>query len=79
MVSALSHPADTTLAAPGMVEVLVSEAEELDGALAEAITLVSTAATNHRLGIMVTRVGIGSYVVRAHPEVPFGLIRQRHT
>ncbi|MGX1161377.1 hypothetical protein FBY31_0249 [Arthrobacter sp. SLBN-100] len=77
MADLLNHPEGTT-AAPGMVEVLISDPSELEIALAEAIEVVSEAATNHSLGIMVTRVGIGSYVVRAHPEVPFGLIRQRH-
>lgn len=32
----------------------------------------------HQTGIMNTRTGEGCYVVRAHPEVPYGLIQQRY-
>ncbi|WP_394525590.1 hypothetical protein [Paenarthrobacter nicotinovorans] len=63
---------------PGMVEVLVDRAVDLDGALNQAIGVVRAAAEEHETGIMVTRIGPGSYIVRADPVVPFGLVRQRH-
>ncbi|MCU1515296.1 MAG: hypothetical protein JWQ75_17 [Pseudarthrobacter sp.] len=63
---------------PGVVEVNVQSAADLDEALDNAIALVTNAAKRHQIGIMVTRTGEGRYVVRAHPEVPYGLIRQRH-
>lgn len=61
---------------PGMLEVNVHEAG--DNALEEAITHVTEAATRHQTGVMVTRIGPGRYIVRAHPAVPFGLTRQQH-
>lgn len=62
----------------GMLEVNVSEAAELDRALEEAIAVITKAATQHHMGIMVTRTGVGRYIVRAHPAVPYGLVRQQH-
>ncbi|MDF2049582.1 hypothetical protein [Arthrobacter sp. Cr_A7] len=63
----------------GMLEVNVANVEELDEALEKAISTIRRAATYYRVGVMVTRTGPGSYVVRAHPEVPYGLIRQQHS
>lgn len=63
---------------PGMIEVTVLNANDIDEALAQAIHEVSKAAREHMMGIMVTRVAAGQYIVRARPEVPFGLTRQRH-
>lgn len=63
---------------PGMLEVNVGQANEVDDALATAIDVVQKAATEHKIGILVTRIDAGRYVVRAHPAVPFGLVRQRH-
>lgn len=63
---------------PGMLEVNVSSAAELDEALENAVSLVMESATHHKIGVMITRIGIGSYVVRAHPAVPYGLVRQQH-
>lgn len=63
---------------PGSVEVRVTQAADVDKALDEAIAAVSPSAAEHRIGIMVTRVGAGFYMVRAHPDVPFGLTRQRY-
>lgn|GEM_PF-6576442 len=63
---------------PGVVEINVESADQLDQELDKAINDVSVAATSYRIGIMVTRLSAGRYIVRAHPEVPFGLIRQRH-
>ncbi|WP_309108888.1 hypothetical protein [Arthrobacter sp.] len=62
---------------PGMVEVNVATAEEMDTALEEAIAVVTKTATHHRVGVLVTPTGAGSYIVRAHPAVPYGLIRQQ--
>ncbi|MFJ4172238.1 hypothetical protein ACIPY3_22230 [Paenarthrobacter sp. NPDC089714] len=63
---------------PGAVEVNVTMQSEVDQALEDAILRVQKAAIRHRTGIMVTRTGPGSYIVRAHPAVPYGLIRQQH-
>lgn len=63
---------------PGMVQVHVEDSAELDRALDDAIESIKSAANQHRTGIMVTRTGPGRYIVRAHPAVPHGLIRQRH-
>jgi hypothetical protein len=62
---------------PGMVEVNVSSATDVDHALDEAVAAVRDAAIRHRTGILITRIAPGSYIVRAHPEVPIGLTRQR--
>lgn len=64
---------------PGMVEVNVTRKQDLDQALEEAISTVTKTATNHGVGVLVTRTGPGSYIVRAHPAVPCGLIRQQHS
>lgn len=64
--------------ASGIVEVRVERASDIDHALTEAITQVRDAATMHHVGIMVTRLDAGWYIVRAHPEVPFGFTRQQH-
>jgi hypothetical protein len=61
-----------------MLEVMVESAADLDEVLENAIALISKAAKRHQVGIMITRTGVGRYVVRAHAEVPYGLIRQRH-
>lgn len=63
---------------PGVLEVNVTTAEEVDNALGEAIAVITKTATHHRVGVLVTRTGAGSYIVRAHPAVPYGLIRQQH-
>ncbi|PTT67099.1 hypothetical protein [Arthrobacter sp. HMWF013] len=63
---------------PGMLEVNVKSAAELDRALEEAIDQTMKAAVHHGTGIMVTRIGTGRYIVRAHPTVPYGLVRQDH-
>lgn len=63
---------------PGMVEVNVQNAAEVDSALDEAIALIRETAAHHQMGILITRTGAGSYVVRAHPTVPCGLVRQQH-
>ena len=63
---------------PGMLEVNVSSPAELDEALENAVSLVMESAAHHGIGVMVTRIGIGSYIVRAHPAVPCGLVRQQH-
>ena len=61
---------------PGVLEVNVTTAEEVDKALEEAITAITKTATHHCVGVLVTRTGAGSYIVRAHPAVPYGLVRQ---
>lgn len=64
--------------ARGMVEVMVEGPGGIDRELENAVAAVKDAAIRHRTGIMITRTGPGNYVVRAHPSVPFGLIRQRY-
>jgi hypothetical protein len=64
--------------ASGMLEVHATCAAEVDGALTRAIEIVKAAAFEHQTGILVSRIAPGNYIVRAHPAVPFGLIRQRH-
>lgn len=68
----------SVLETPGMLEIQVKHAFEVDEALTKAINVVQKAAVEHRTGILVTRIGAGRYVVRAHPAVPFGLVRQHH-
>lgn len=62
----------------GVVEVKVERAADLDGALNDAVTEVLKAAIEHKIGILVTRIDVGRYIVQAHPEVPVGLTRQRY-
>jgi hypothetical protein len=61
-----------------MVEVRVESPHEVDQALENAVVTVKDAAIRHNIGIMITRTAPGQYIVRAHPAVPFGLIRQQH-
>lgn len=63
---------------PDMVEVTVKDSAQLDQALKDGIAGVMAAAALHHTGVMVTRTGPGRYIVRAHPAVPYGLIRQQH-
>lgn len=63
---------------PDMVEVIVKDSAQLDQALKDGIAGVIAAATLHHTGVMVIRTGPGRYVVRVHPEVPYGLIRQQY-
>ena len=61
---------------PGMIEVRVEDALEVDQALKNAVDRIQPAATRHQVGIMISQTGPGHYIVRAHPEVPYGLTRQ---
>jgi hypothetical protein len=61
-----------------MLEVNVGSSAEVDQALEEAIAVIAEAAAHHRVGVLATRTGAGSYIVRAHPAIPFGLIRQQN-
>jgi hypothetical protein len=61
-----------------MVDVSVDDASQVDQALNDAVETVKAAATRHETGIIITRTSPGRYIVRAHPAVPFGLIRQQH-
>lgn len=74
-----SQEPDRNRRLPGMVEVNVHSAAEVDPALEEAIAVIREAAAHHRIGVLVTRTGAGSYIVRAHPAVPYGLVRQQRT
>lgn len=63
---------------PGMLEVHVSSAGEADLALDQAIAVIAETAKHHRTGVLVTRIGTGNYIVRAHPAVPYGLVREKY-
>ncbi|MFF1253930.1 hypothetical protein ACFVYC_15715 [Pseudarthrobacter sp. NPDC058329] len=63
---------------PGMLEVTVTEASGLCYALENAVDVVSKAAAAHGTGILISRVGTDRYIVRAHPGVPYGFIRQSY-
>ncbi|MEV7606002.1 hypothetical protein AB0N65_11240 [Paenarthrobacter sp. NPDC089322] len=62
---------------PGMLEVHAATAEELDQKLKEAIDIVARAAAHHHIGVLVTPTGPARYIVRAHPAVPYGMVRQQ--
>ncbi|HEU4667759.1 MAG TPA: hypothetical protein VFS79_08860 [Arthrobacter sp.] len=62
---------------PGMVEVRVRDPREARKALADAVGVVREAADQYGTGIMITDIGDGCYVVRAHPAVPAGLVREQ--
>jgi hypothetical protein len=61
-----------------MMEVNVQSTAEVGPALEKAIAVIRETAAHHRIGILVTLAGAGSYIVRAHPAVPYGLVRQQH-
>ena len=61
----------------GMVEVRARKTGDAGQALADAVLAVGEAAQRYGTGIMITEVGEGSFVVRAHPAVPFGLVREQ--
>ena len=58
------------------MEVRVGEPGDTCRALEDAVRSVSAAADRHGTGIMITDLGGGCYVVRAHPAVPHGLVRE---
>lgn len=66
------HPRIST----GVIEINVTSAD-VEPALEDAIQSVTPAAVHHGMGILITRIGLGRYVVRAHPYVPEGLVRRR--
>lgn len=68
----------SVLKTPGMLEIHVKHASEVDDALAKGIEIIEKAAVEHRTGVLVTRIEAGRYIVRAHPAVPFGLVRQEY-
>ncbi|WP_324644975.1 hypothetical protein [Pseudarthrobacter sp. LT1] len=63
--------------APGMLEVNVATLAEVEPTLEDAIQSVSPAAVHYGMGILITRIGVGRYVVRAHPHVPEGFVRRQ--
>lgn len=60
-----------------MIEVTAANSSDIGKALEDAVEAVTKAAAHHGTGIMITQTGAGKYIVRAHPHVPPGLIRQR--
>ncbi|HJV98568.1 MAG TPA: hypothetical protein VJ617_05685 [Arthrobacter sp.] len=64
---------------PGVVEVRVGNPNDVLRALDDAVRAVGEAADRYGTGIMITDVGGGGYVVRAHPAVPHGLVRERRS
>ena len=67
------HPSLST----GVIEINVLTSADVEPALEDAIHSVTPAAVHHGMGILITRIGLGRYVVRAHPDVPEGLVRRR--
>lgn len=61
---------------PGMLEVNVPANEDERRALKEGIEAVTPAAIRHGVGILVTEITAGRYIVRAHPAVPSGYVRE---
>lgn len=72
-VGALQRPRP----APGMLEINVETLAEVEPTLEEAIQSVSPAAVHYGMGILITRIGVGRYIVRAHPHVPEGFVRRQ--
>ena len=70
--------ASGTPRSPGMLEVTATEASGRSDALAKAIAVVSRAADEHCTGILISRIGLDRYIVRAHPAVPYGLVRHSY-
>lgn len=77
---AWQHTEDVSeaLRTPGMVEVTATEEATLGLALGNAIAVVSRAADEHSTGILVSRIGSDRYIVRAHPAVPYGMVRHSY-
>lgn len=69
---------DVCTRSPGMLEVNVQDASEVEEALQGAVAQVTEAAVRHQTGVLITRVGSGRYIVRAHPAVPYRLTRQQY-
>lgn len=63
----------------GAVEVRAGQSDDVGRALEDAVRAVGEAADRHGIGIMITDVGGGCYVVRAHPAVPYGLVRDQRS
>ncbi|MEJ1191979.1 hypothetical protein ACFC25_12235 [Pseudarthrobacter sp. NPDC055928] len=61
----------------GAVEVRAGQSDDVGRVLDDAVRAVGEAADRHGTGIMITDVGEGCYVVRAHPAVPHGLVREQ--
>lgn len=68
---------DFVARAPGMLEIHVNDSSMVDEALERAIRVVEQAAAEHETGILITQIDTGRYIVRAHPAVPVGLVRQQ--
>lgn len=62
---------------PGMLEVTLSQMGEGRTSLDIAVEQVSEAAQLHGTGVMITRIAKDRYIVRAHPAVPCGFVRQQ--
>ncbi|WP_311214999.1 MULTISPECIES: hypothetical protein [unclassified Arthrobacter] len=58
-----------------MTEVVIKPEQDTEMALYEAILTVRPAAIHYGMGIMITQIGVDRFVVRAHPQVPLGLVR----
>ncbi|SKB71868.1 hypothetical protein SAMN05660916_02285 [Arthrobacter sp. 31Cvi3.1E] len=59
-----------------MLEVTLSQVDDERTSLDVAIERVTEAAQLHGMGVMVSRIADERYVVRAHPAVPYGFVRQ---
>lgn len=62
---------------PGMLEINVESLAEVEPTLEEAIQTVSPAAVHYGMGILITQIGLGRYIVRVDPHVPEGFVRRQ--
>lgn len=60
-----------------MRKVTVAGGAEKERTVDAAIELVTQAARRNDMGIMVTDLGMGQYIVRAHPAVPVDHVRHQ--
>lgn len=58
-----------------MQELYIGEGDDGARLLDAAVEAVEPAATEHNIGILVSDLGGGRYIVRAHPVVPAGFVR----
>jgi hypothetical protein len=70
-------PKEQNKVLPESLEVAVRTRSELDSALDAAVRILQPAARQKKVGVAVTRVAPGQYVVALSAEVPYGLTCER--
>ncbi|QHK18978.1 hypothetical protein [Pseudarthrobacter psychrotolerans] len=63
--------------APFRLDIVVSESQNRDDQLADAVNQLIPAALEHRNGILVTRHDTAKYTLEVHPSVPCGTIHEK--